>query len=44
MLLDEGVNMLLNLVFSGGKSVVSCPFLNGFGKGGGVLDLRGVVG
>ena len=43
VLLDEGVNLLLDLGFSDGKSVVSGPCLNGLGESVGVLDLCSVV-
>ena len=43
VLLDEGVNLLLDVGFSDGKSVVSCPCLNGLGESVGVLDLCSVV-
>ena len=43
VLLDEGVNLVLDLGFSDGKSVVSGPCLNGLGESVGVLDLCSVV-
>ena len=44
VLLDEGVNLVSDLGFSDGKSVVSGPCLNGLGESASVLGLWSIVG